>query len=132
MSAYIVDKATIDAIVTGYLKHTATASGVTEPPATLTELATKVGAMLWQENYNSVNARYRNNDVRPPYTFEPLSVPPSILLGSLKCYRYQSCEHDGWETSDSYQIVDEMILSLESNGINPSGWGISNSEREDI
>jgi len=67
------------------------------------ETAGRVGAMLLSANRTSVNHRYDENAIEEPYVFEPYTkkLSPVQILKALKCYVYQSCEHPGWNDSEA-------------------------------
>ena len=133
MSAYIVSKRHVDALVTG---ATISPSGFPSPfewnvpdadapwgfrrERLGTDNADEVGAMLWMENVKSVRHRYpadNGNSLPGPadftpgmadaYTFEPLAVPltPEELLKAIQGFRYQSCEHPTWEQSEAATFI---------------------------
>lgn len=72
MSAFIVSKATIDALVT---------YAVGGGPFRVTgDDPTKIGQMLINENYRSVNFRYGQTDPAPRYQFRPYIKPLEGLI----------------------------------------------------
>lgn len=65
----------------------------------------RVGQMLLDENYASVNFRYGQNEAAvfiPGDRFAP--VTPIQTLKALDCYEYQSCEHPGWRFSEAHEF----------------------------
>ena len=106
MSAWIVARAHIDVLVQGLCE------GEHVTHLDLDE----VGRVLWRECLASVAYRYpddgdgerpapvdfRDSDVET-YTYRrpSLRIPLTGLHYALGCYRYQSCEHPGWEASDA-------------------------------
>lgn len=104
--------------------------------------ATEVGQMLWLENRASVNHRYEEDTEIPAYEYpvkpmvpgmyailtgpEPHPYTPVEILKLLSCYEYQSCEHDGWETSAAKAYCDALrnaaIDALP--GYDAAPWGI--------
>jgi hypothetical protein len=109
MSAYVVDKETIDQLIAGALR---------------VELfmpcdATTNGQMLWRENVVSVSFRYNlptrdatelaeyERDVET-YTFEPCEPTAQQIDSAIDCLDYQSCEHDGWEASEAYALLQQL------------------------
>lgn len=120
MSAFTVTKRHIDVLVAAmHAKKITTMSAV------------KLGAMLWGENYASVNARYRTEYKAPPYKFEiPLAkhMEPVCVLKQVRCYSYQSCEHDGWETSKAFAFCEVLEAKLgvttDAKGYDAAPWGI--------
>ena len=142
MSAFVVDKTHIDALLTAGLVwnpgssklrwmigeaedtdyregqpwgETAIQSYERRVRELSDESAGRVGAMLWAENRLSVNHRYAENEWEAPYIFEHLGIhiDPIAILDGLRCYEYQSCEHPGWETSEAKAFCD----SLRANAI---------------
>lgn len=117
MSAFVVSKETIDVLVNAAqagvsdrglrwhngTRHLDRSGGGTETPG-------EVGAMLWAENVASVNHRYREEDWEPVYEFRPLlcSFTPAEVFKAIDCYEYQSCEHEGWETSEAASFCDAL------------------------
>lgn len=129
MSAYIVDKAHIDALVqAGLLAARRDRSpsfrwGAWPDPDNYTQWelndgnANEIGARLWLENAASVAARYPNDAEGEwpgpagltlaeigAYEFEPLAEPLTFaeLIDAISGYEYQSCEHRGWRAPDNY------------------------------
>jgi hypothetical protein len=72
--------------------------------------ATDVGAMLVAANRDSVNFRYGEEAIEPPYRFRRLSGTPDPLavLKAIGCYEYQSCEHPGWRACQARQFCDAL------------------------
>ncbi len=77
---------------------------------------TKLGQILIDENYKSVNSRYNENDKpeRFVYNWNTKYYEPPQILKALACLRYQSCETNEYEDSIAYKIVE----ALESRAIN--------------
>lgn len=82
----------------------------------------RVGQMLWDENVLSVSARYPNDrkgNLPGPtgctYQYPTGSERPTFhgfdaiqVLKACDCYEYQSCEHDGWPTSEAKAYIDSL------------------------
>lgn len=123
MSAWIVSKKHIDLLVTAALsaKYMTAAGPVGDDPSAL-------GLMLWRENHFSVNSRYNETRMPEGYKFTrfPGKIDPVVVLKQIACYEYQSCEHDGWKTSDAFKfcqaLTSEMINALP--GYEAAPWGI--------
>lgn len=116
MSVWALSKTEIDVLV-WWLNET----GVSR------QEPTSLGRMLWAENYKSIRARYGDYDFKagkyvkaPAYHY---TKPPAVikshrgnfLTGSADqaakhChfYSYQSCEHEGWETSRAKKMIDKL------------------------
>ena len=94
----------------------------------------RVGQELLNENYRSVNYRYKNSeDEEKCHKFsykEKLGekkLKPVEILKLVACLDYQSCETDNWETTRAYKIL-ESIKSFAINqldGYNEASWGIN-------
>lgn len=100
MSAYICDPCHLTAIAAYAVKNG------------IEGTVQSIGDMLLQENIKSVNARYRE---QTEMTFEP--CPHGIhgglavveIIKALHCYRYQSCEHEGWEGSAAHKLFLSLL-----------------------
>lgn len=93
--------------------------------------ADALGKMLLAENAASVNYRY---DIAPTdpeakdyarqvkgYTFTPVDLDAlpdwtSGVAKALSSYAYQSCEHEGWETSQARTVTDDLTTALIARG----------------
>lgn len=106
MSAWIVSKGHIDALVQGLVVE-----GLVEMSN-----AKQIGQMLWDENHASINYRYSEDSSAPEYEPEMIEAQlnDAILARQIACYGYQSCEHPEWETSEAYRLVStlEGVLTL--------------------
>jgi hypothetical protein len=96
----------------------------------------QLGALLWEENVRSVDERYREENGVGAYEHVRSSLPidPIQVFASLRCYEYQSCEHEGWETSEAKAICDAIkdaaIRVLP--GSDDTEWGVPAAwEQED-
>lgn len=126
MSAWVVSKATIDAIVT-WARSTnlvvADPSGDGPDTGVRNLDPSVIGQILWNENYLSVNHRYSEGGTPPKYEFairtsgcigfkrvgqyanrvheKPIirELTTGDVVKLCRCLDYQSCEHDGWKTS---------------------------------
>lgn len=154
MSAWLVSEEHIDLLVTaGLVKDydrglTWSTSPDRFAPRELTQdIATVVGGMLWAENYASVEKLYP--DVREggqvpgqsdefeaehtlTYTFTPIpgDIDWLVVLKAVSCYEYQSCEHDGWETSEAKRFGEALTHRAISNlpGYDKAPWGFDDRE----
>jgi hypothetical protein len=85
-----------------------------------------VFSILLKENVLSLQHRYPTYpdmwEAADEYTYTP---SPSVerwcnkkpyghgnLVGLVRGYSYQSCEHDGWKSSVAYQIIDQIRTGL--------------------
>lgn len=105
--------------------------------------AAEVAQMLWDENFASINARYPDTIEHPEGSPGVISeaeagfvygehrdlflhnIEPAQVLKACDCLEYQSCEHDGWETSEAHAF----LVSLRSSawrrvpGYEDAEWG---------
>jgi hypothetical protein len=90
--------------------------------------ADELGQMLWRECHRSVNARYGERTRTPSYSYrKPQRVPnPVEGIKTIHCYRYQSCEHAGWEASEAnaacQSLIDTLTHTLPGYNVAPWGW----------
>lgn len=103
MSAFIVSKRHIDALVTALIQDGAPASEADE-----------IGHILWHENHRSVNARYSEDTRTPLYRYKPLALSRIAVLKAIDCYEYQSCEHSGWDDSTARALMLKLSTALEN------------------
>lgn len=109
-----------------------------------------VGNMLWAENVKSVSARYADsktlNDLpgngldaaegymltaRDFSLYRPQKIDPVQVLKSCSCFRYHSCEHDGWKYSEACRFIESLehhaIAALP--GYEDAVWGAPSRRR---
>ncbi len=125
MSCYVVSREHIDHIVTGLIRAELVAMTPDE-----------IGRMLWRENLISVACRYpddedgerpgpvdfRDSDVLT-YTYtERTELDAKTLKTTLASYRYQSCEHRGWDGSDAQVVTAKLEAGLGDVQKGPDGW----------
>jgi hypothetical protein len=95
-----------------------------------------VGQMLWSENLRSVQCRYEDTkptelpgtddiplyDAHAPW---PQPIDPVEVLKAADCYEYQSCEHPGWETSESRSFIMRLRQRAWQHlpGYDDAPWG---------
>lgn len=107
MSAFVVSKTHIAALSNYYVRKSGRQFSLRE--------RIDLANMLMAENVKSVNARYDHDE--EPETFEADEIinGPSYdavtILKAAQCYSYQSCEHDGWMTSEAHDVI-EFIKSM--------------------
>jgi len=128
MSAFIVNKSHINAMLQGAMAisqrynttHRWHHNG--EWHELTPENADEIGQMLLDENIKSVSYRYQDSSVTElpgqtdseylvPFQFHPMGkVPKPIeLIKITRCYEYQACEHEEWETSEAKAFCDSVI-----------------------
>lgn len=93
--------------------------------------ADEVGRMLLEENIASVCARYEDDTADQyehllAYTYRDPVYTPTVVeaIKAVKCYRYQSCEHDGWRDSQASRFHDRLLAELINvlPGIEEAPW----------
>ena len=52
----------------------------------------------------------------------PSTDKPIDMIGYIKCYRYQSCEHDGWIDSDAYWITQNLLNEIYADLLQSETW----------
>ena len=141
MSAYVVNKRHIDALVTAAVESAPIGAYFGRERVDYSN-ADAVGAALWRANVESVAFRYPNDAEGEwpgpvgltraevdAYTFEPLLVPlsPVELLVALRGYEYQSCERPDWRDSDAYTFCRglESLMLRRLPGWDDADWSIS-------
>jgi hypothetical protein len=91
------------------------------------------GATLLAENRRSVNHRYAEDEIEAPYIFTEIrgDLDPVAILKAIDCYEYQSCEHPGWEASESRAFCDalrrRMIRKLP--GYSEAPWEVTDPKQ---
>lgn len=108
--------------------------------------ADTVGSMLWTENVCSVSHRYPGDDSssRPgpvsedidgeaiDYVFRSPAYRPTPVevLKAIRCYEYQSCEHDGWRKSEAKAFCESLTLEMIHRlpGYDAAPWEWDSSE----
>jgi hypothetical protein len=89
-------------------------------------------ALLVQENAKSIVARYGKRPagemIRSSHRY--ISGTPALsaiaVIKLAHCYDYQSCEHDGWGTSEAKKWIDLLIAALvyKIPGYDKAEWAI--------
>lgn len=146
MSAWVVSKAHIDALVNGalqvggthgdryfYFYHANTRHEV--KPSNVSE----IGQALVDECVRSVSDCYPNDDVskgelpgpvdayyNEPYRFDfTRALSDGEIAHAVACYEYQSCEHNEWKASKAHAFCEAMRYRLITRipGYNEAPWG---------
>lgn len=142
MSAWVVEKAHVNlmvdaALATRYKPFTwYTQDG--ECHQLTDENRDEVGQMLMDECVKSVCYRYDDSEITDlpgradaeyliPFKYKMFATPPPpvVILKQVRCYMYQSCEHNEWETSSAKAFCDSLISSLIGRlpGYEEAPWG---------
>jgi hypothetical protein len=103
MSAFTVGTAHIDTLV-----NAARAFGGAE--FVDQRAADLLGAMLWDENYRSVNHRYSESEPTPDYRAQLVDadLSPVAVLKAIDCYEYQSCESPDWDQTRAHAFITAL------------------------
>lgn len=131
MSAFIVSNTQINALV-----RYASRLGLTYRWA---GLARRVGGMeqetvemLLAANYDSVNARYKENELPREIVYR-IDAPMLDAIKAIKLANslaYQSCEFDEYEASESKAFTDALVSWAVNNlpGYDAAPWTIEDDE----
>ena len=127
MSAWIVSENHVRLLVEALYKYEVVESG----NQCLTPDV--LGHILWRENYKSVNHRYHEHAKTPTYTHNSAAVAnweypragsgtireltrnSALVYKQAQHYRYQSCEHDGWEASQACALITRLCEAIEKS-----------------
>jgi hypothetical protein len=94
----------------------------------------QIGAILHCENVRSLGARYGSNaaeswDLAAPYIFRQVAateIDPVVVLKSIACLQYQSCEADDYEKTIAYALLMRIeraaIRAIPGYEAAPWGW----------
>ena len=105
MSAYIVDKYHIDAILTAFK----------ETGRVLMDLD-RIGQILVNANFKSVNVRYGMKDKPYKYEFKAVKKYNAMqIYVACDCLNYQSCEYDGWKRSKAKRLLEKIRTAVMEN-----------------
>lgn len=148
MSAWIVSKKHIDALVTALLDFGLVSCELHSDCKGTKEIgdeclkydvqphATALGKMLWLENHRSVNFRYSRRERAPKYVYERVELDAIALIKQIDCYGYQSMEHKAWDKSKANKLMwtlqDKLYSGLPMDAAdvettseyNDAAWGI--------
>lgn len=125
MSAYVVSTKHIDAILTFIHRTSPREGGIyLGVPGQGVELVdckrpaglTKIGGLLMNTNIESVNTRYRLDDLNEPYqytAYAPFLVASAeqmsiITIKLCHCLAYQSCELNNWEKLPARAVLEQI------------------------
>jgi hypothetical protein len=130
MSAFFVSRQTVHDTVTAWCNA--------YPQPRSPDILNGIGRSLWRMNAEALRQRY-NLDKRgeaearelaeyraaaEAYAyFRPRNATQAQLAKSCACLRYQSCEGDVPETSDTYELLDTICNALgEPPGFSRATW----------
>lgn len=134
MSAFIVNKEHIDALVNYMVKHRVSYwTGSMRVTCTLNN-AEEIGRILLDENVRSVNHRYGGRidedekDAAATYTFKrsPHYLAPVQIIKAVHCLDYQCCETDDWDTTLAHNILQNILSTAchKLPGYDEAQWGV--------
>ncbi len=121
MSAWRVSQTHIDALITAGLEYGLIREG--DSPAEL-------GKLLWAENFHSVNCHYGEKKRTPSYEHNPAPYPPAMVLKSIHCYEYQSCESRRWDLSAARFFCLALARAIIAKHFPNTATAIEGSGRE--
>lgn len=150
MSAFVVDKAHINALVNAGLAvrykpmHWYDKDGghVLQP-----DNADEVGQMLLDECIRSVGYRYQNDSITTlpgrsdaeyillfKFKLSYDLLPPVVILKLISCYEYQSCETDDWKDSEAYAFCQALRSATISRlpGYDEAPWEFTEWPQETL
>ena len=110
MSAYIVEKQTIDRIVT-YLQTPDVRQHIDYHHPSLAGTAREQGQRLWGMNVQAVDARYEERNAVTLYRHSTALCSPVQTLKSIRCLLYQCSEGDVPET-ELWRALDTLSVDL--------------------
>lgn len=128
MSVFLVNNNHISAIVKWAVnsRHFSYQYGV--PLSTRFTEPSRLVTLLSNENLLSFNYRYRDKQKLGEVYFDRFatSLTPVEVIKACQCLMYQSCEHEGWETSEAKvfleYVIQDAIRSLP--GYDEAEWEI--------
>lgn len=135
MSAYIVNKQTIDVIVKGFEIYNVNyiAENYKAPIQIIInaqEMRNGIGQSLLDQNYNSVNYRYREDTQTPKYEYEDVPFEDfneGLLYGCIECFEYQACETNDYFNSPMHYSLQRVKNAMLERYIENAGqdiyWG---------
>jgi len=133
MSAYIVDKITMDRVLTAIQRETLKPNGPQSfggLPIVLLSQLTDLGRALFKMNRDAIEARYGDrdpadmpgpcdlSDIHDNYEFADQSNSTSEAQAamSVRCLRYQCCEGDVDEC-ELYKALDDLAEELKARPV---------------
>ena len=136
MSAYIVSDETVSVIVKAFEVYKVNYIGEGYNEFKIDNLDKKrqaIGQSLLNQNYKSVNYRYREYDEPHKFRFTDINLmvngklDKGLIVGCIDCYNYQACEtEDYWQSHiyHSLRWLKDKILDqyIKQDGFEKS-WG---------
>lgn len=136
MSAFIVDNAHIDALVT-YAVDKRVSYYFNQRTSIDLFNATEIGQKLLDENTRSVNYRYNEEDTAERYAYKQWVRPLAAVavIKAIDCLDYQCCETDDWRQTEAFAILQAIKEAAVENlpgykaAYEAAPWGIRESTR---
>jgi len=132
MSAFVVDKKHIDALLTYAIRPQYQSPSNyywMNQRVGFWDNIDRIGSVLLFENYHSVNYRYNEHEEPQEYKWERYSLPltPVQIIKACDCLNYQSCESPDWDTTEAYEILQTIRerAIVELPGMEEAKWEIT-------
>lgn len=87
----------------------------------------KLGQILVDANYESVNYRYKAKYEPPVYRIRFTTPPDPIqAIKAIDCLDYQSCEVPDWESTEAFKILERIKSAAIAHlpGYQEAKWSI--------
>lgn len=132
MSAYIVNNETISVIAKAFIDYDVifTADDYSPEVQVIKNIKKKyneIGQSLINENYRSVNYRYREDKKPPKFEYVEVKSDEGTLVGCINCYIYQSSETNDFFESYLYYSLNNLKNEILNRLIKEKGqdipWG---------
>jgi hypothetical protein len=113
MSAFFVSREVIHDTVQAWI--------IAHPQPRSADVLNGIGRSLWRMNAEALRQRYNLDGTEElaeylgaaeAYVFFPPKVSAAQLAKSAHCLRYQSCEGNVPETSDTYQELNRIVDAM--------------------
>ena len=138
MSAYIVNDETISVLVKGLENYNVILStdynGIARSGwlFDLGEMRQATGQKLLNENYRSVNFRYKETTKPHTFKYKDIAVNDSMIYGCIDNFEYQACEtRDYYQTEIHWALMalkDRMLAKYLKQSGNPITYGYNGIE----
>lgn len=114
MSAFICNDETISVLARAFFDYQVSFEGL--PPKSdldyilcdVKKEVNQIGQALLQQNYDSVNYRYRTNELTPEFQCKDVNYDEGTVLGCIACYEYQACETEGYHDSYIHKNIERL------------------------
>ena len=134
MSCYVVNKKTIDVIVKGFEDYGVDYKAKNYKTDRWQLIVFRdghndaIGQSLLNQNYASVDHRYREDNKVSEYHFSDVEYNEGMLLGCINCYIYQACETEDFFESELYRSLRRLKEAMLERLIKEKGqdipWGV--------